>query len=106
MRWTRFSIYCLPLLHGALCLWVMNPHGLEPISDEPVYVSLAKSLATTGSYNSVFLPGDPAHAKYPFLFPWLLSQVWRIAPEYPTNVVALRLFNIALGMAFLAVLGA
>jgi hypothetical protein len=106
MRWTRLSIYYLPLLHGALCLWVMNPHGLEPISDEPVYVSLAKSLATTGTYNSVFLPGDPAHAKYPFLFPWLLSQVWRIAPEYPSNVVALRLLNIAVGMAFLAVLGA
>ena len=106
MRWIRLSIYYLPLLHGALCLWMMNPRGLEPVSDEPVYVSLAKSLATTGSYNSIFLPGNPAHGKYPFLYPWLLSRVWRITPEFPANVTALRLFNIAIGMAFLGVLGA
>jgi 4-amino-4-deoxy-L-arabinose transferase-like glycosyltransferase len=77
---------------------------LEPISDEGAYVTLAKALATTGDYRMISLPGEPYHTKYPVLFPWLLSKIWQLYPNFPANVSQLRSLNIVFGVGFLIVL--
>ena len=92
------------LLHAIVCFFLLNPSGLEPISDEAVYVTLAKSLATTGEYKLISLPGDPDHTKYPVLYPWLLSWIWRVSPDFPANVSLLRWVSIVFAAAFLGVL--
>src|SRR2546422_849292 len=76
-------VVALILLHVLVCSLLLNTSGLEPISDEAVYVTLAKSLATTGEYKLISLPGHPDHTKYPVLYPWLLSLVWRASPDFP-----------------------
>jgi len=92
------------LFHAGVSWILINPNGLEPISDEGAYVVLAKALATTGDYKMISLPGEPHHTKYPILFPWLLSRIWKVSPDFPANVSILRSLNIAFGVGFLIVL--
>ena len=41
--------------------------------DNAHYLMLAKSLALGKGYQDLYLPGEPAHTQYPFLFPLILS---------------------------------
>ena len=82
----------------------MNPNGLEPISDEGAYATLAQALTTTGQYKMISLPGEPYHTKYPILFPWMLSWIWRFSPSFPANISALRFLNIMFGAGFMMLL--
>jgi hypothetical protein len=98
-------ILIVVVLHG-LGFWRwMNPFGLQPISDEPLYVVLAKSLATSGEYRDRSLPGEPYHTKYPILYPLILSWVWRQVPRFPENIFYLRLLSGLFATSFLVVLG-
>ena len=46
--------------------------------------------------------GEPLQTKYPVAFPWLLSLVWRLDPQFPANLgVALWIVRLS-GAAFLA----
>ena len=56
-----------------------------------MYLVTAKALATGQGYRIVSLPGQPAQTKYPFLFPWLLSLVWRAFSAFPQNLPWLRI---------------
>jgi hypothetical protein len=98
-----FPLLCgLVIFIHAIASWsLINPHGLEPISDEGAYVTLAKALATTGQYKMICLPGEPYHTKYPILFPWMLSWIWRLSESFPANVRVLRLVNIIFGAGFI-----
>src|SRR5438309_6870018 len=103
---SKYSIFItgLILFHASVCFFLLNASGLEPISDEAVYVTLAKSLATTGEYKLISLPGHPDHTKYPVLYPWLLSLIWRASPDFPANVEWLRWVSIVFAVGFLWVL--
>jgi hypothetical protein len=59
--------------------------------DDGVYLVTAKALATGQGYRIASLPGQPAQTKYPFLFPWLLSFVWRTHATFPENLPWLRM---------------
>jgi len=91
------------LLHGALCLLVWNAGDINYISDEGSYLVLGKSLAQDG-YRFISWPEEPRHGKYPPVFPFLLSVVWRILPNFPANVPWFRGINILLGAVSLWVL--
>src|SRR5262245_45870173 len=82
------SVFLLTALvaHLVISFLLSNPFGLELFSDAGDYVTLAESLATTGKYKLISLPGEPYHTKYPILFPWILSLVWRVAPSFPSNI--------------------
>jgi len=54
--------------------------------DDALYFSSAKALAEGRGYILPSLPGAPAATKYPILYPWLLSWVWRANPNFPANL--------------------
>ena len=58
--------------------------------DDGVYVVTAKALAEGQGYRIISIPGAPPQTKYPILFPWLLSLVWRAFPAFPANLPMLR----------------
>ena len=58
--------------------------------DDGIYVVTARALAEGRGYRILSLPDAPPQTKYPILFPWLLSLVWRVAPPFPENLPWLR----------------
>src|ERR1041385_1590634 len=65
------------------CLLVTSIHptnlfGL--MEDDTIYFSSAREIAQGHGYVLPNLPGQPAATKYPILYPWLLSWVWRLNP--------------------------
>lgn len=65
--------------------------------DDGIYLVTAQALAEGRGYRIVSIPWEPVQTKYPILFPWLLSLVWRVNPSFPDNLPWLRL--IPLGFA-------
>jgi hypothetical protein len=64
--------------------------------DDGVYLTTAKALADGQGYRHLELPGDPYQTKYPILYPLVLSGVWRLWPDFPANIPAFQVLNIAL----------
>lgn len=54
--------------------------------DDTIYFSAARSLAEGRGYRLPSVPGTPPETKYPVLYPWLLSWIWRWRPFFPANV--------------------
>jgi hypothetical protein len=60
--------------------------------DDSIYFSTAKSLADGQGYTLASFPGRPPETKYPIVYPWLLSFVWKVNPTFPDNLkLAIRL---------------
>src|SRR5207245_75707 len=59
-------------------------------SDDAWYVLLARALATGEGYTLTNLPTPGVAPVYPPGFPLLLSLVFRMAPDFPGNVVLLK----------------
>jgi hypothetical protein len=70
--------------------------------DDSVYFSSAKALAQGRGYIIPSLPGSPPQTKYPVLYPWLLSWVWRWKPSFPSNIVPAVWITAFFGCWFLA----
>jgi hypothetical protein len=79
----------LALLLG---LFLFYWHGARPVDhfgkfhDDTFYLSSAKSIAEGQGYRLASVPGAPPATKYPILYPWLLSWVWRWGPGFPENL--------------------
>ena len=80
------------LLVGALApsaylawTWRAMPH-LGIYNDDAIYLATAKSLAAGDGYRIGSFPGTPWQTKYPPLFPAALSLVWKINPNFPSNL--------------------
>jgi hypothetical protein len=80
---------CLALLLG---VYVWDVASLHPTNlfgayhDDGIYFSSAKALAQGQGDIMPSFPGAPAQTKYPVLYPWLLSLIWRAFPAFPQNV--------------------
>ncbi len=70
--------------------------------DDGIYAVTSKSLAATGEYRILSLPGEPFQRKYPIVFPAMLAGVWRTAGDFPANIVWLKAVSLLGGAAFLA----
>ncbi len=90
------------ILAAILAAFVGYARSLHPENnfgryhDDTVYFSAARALAAGQGYTLPSLPAPGAVAapqsKYPSLYPWLLSWVWRWKPLFPQNVrLALQL---------------
>jgi len=92
------------LLLGATAFWGVQRQALGLFHDDGIYTVVAKSLSQGDGYRIISLPGAPAQTKYPFLYSYLLSWFWTLEPNFPQNIVALKLLNIAVlvGIFFLA----
>ena len=84
-------------LSGVLALNPTSLFGL--LQDDTLYFSSAKALAEGRGYVLPSLPGCPAATKYPVLYPWLLSWIWRLDANFPGNlfwgVTLTYLFSVA-----------
>lgn len=78
-------------LASILILFLFHLARLRPVDhfgryhDDTLYFSSAKALAEGRGYIVPSLPGTPPN-KYPVLYPWLLSWIWRASPSFPANV--------------------
>ncbi|MCS6953297.1 MAG: hypothetical protein RMK57_07420 [Bryobacterales bacterium] len=54
--------------------------------DDGLYWVTAKSLAEGSGYRLPSFPGEPYQTKYPPLYPFLLSWVWKANPRFPDNL--------------------
>jgi hypothetical protein len=66
--------------------------------DDAVYAVTAKALAEGHGYKIISLPIEISQTKYPVLFPFLLSLVWRVFPKFPENVPWLKLVPFVAGL--------
>lgn len=89
---TRNANVARILLSLSLLLFLAYLAHLRPtrwfglMSDDAEYFSSAKALAQGQGYIFPVLPGNPPETKYPVLYPWLLSVVWKLGPAFPSNV--------------------
>jgi hypothetical protein len=88
------------LLPWLACLVVFAVGALaidgQPVGvlrDDSMYVQLAKSLATGHGYRWLNLPGTPAATHFPPGYPAVLAFLWRVAPDFPANVLLFKLAN-------------
>ena len=87
-----------------VALVTVTPWPVGAFQDDAIYTVLAKALATGEGYRMINLPGDPHATHYPPGYPFFLSLLWRLAPEFPGNIVVFKFAN-ALWLS-LAALGA
>ncbi len=97
-RWMRLAL-TLSLL---AIIAALTMRGRVPVAgagvyyDDGVYAALGHSLATGNGYVYENLPGRPPGVKYPPLYPALLAVVWKLFPDYPANLGALKAINVLL----------
>jgi len=70
--------------------------------DDGIYAVTGRSLAVSGEYRITSLPGEPFQRKYPIVFPAMLAAVWRIAGDFPANIVWLKAVSLLAGAVFLS----
>jgi len=94
---------------GLICvliLYVLAVYRLHPANffgltqDDTLYFSSAKAIAAGNGYILPSLPGTPPATKYPILYPWILSWVWRGNPAFPANLGAALGLTLAFGIAY------
>jgi hypothetical protein len=92
------SLWRLAILICILLAYVYQVERVRPalffgqFQDDSIYFSTAKALAHGQGYTLISFPGSPPQTKYPIVFPWLLSFIWKINPNFPDNLkLAIRL---------------
>ena len=96
-RWFALCAGLLLAVFVAVSASRYSPAAFGGLHDDSLYFSAAKSLAEGDGYRIASLPGEPPQTKYPILYPWLLSWVWRIDPQFPQNLQAAFWLNLAFG---------
>lgn len=96
---SRFNLVAGCLVAAAMLavgLFALNPYPVGVLHDDAVYVILAKALATGHGYRYLNLPGEPLATHFPPGYPLLLAALWRLAPDFPGNVVVFKCANAVL----------
>jgi hypothetical protein len=104
-NFVALAILAAALLPSAYLAWTLRsmPH-LGFYHDDSIYWVSARSLAVGDGYRIQSLPGDPYQTKYPPLYPTLLAAIWKLDPQFPTNLPLATLFAWLLLPPFLAAL--
>ncbi len=79
-----------------------SPDNFGAFHDDSIYLSSARALAEGRGAVLPSVPGDPAQTKYPPLYPWMLSLIWRVWPVFPDNLIAGFWASALAGCVFLA----
>lgn len=86
------ALFCVFLAYLIWVYWItIQASAVGLYHDDGIYVVTAKALAEGKGYRIISLPDPIAQTKYPFLFPLLLAGVWKIFPQFPENVLFLKL---------------
>jgi hypothetical protein len=95
-------------LAGVLIVFLISVLELHPANffaltqDDTIYLSSAQALAQGKGYVLPDLPWTPPATKYPILYPWILSWVWRWSPSFPSNLTLAIAISVMFGMAFVS----
>ena len=82
-----FAVIVLTLVPSAWLAWrFRSMPQMGAYHDDAVYLESAKSLAEGHGYRLFSLPDTPYQTKYPPVFPFLMSLVWRLDPQFPENL--------------------
>jgi hypothetical protein len=98
LPWVGLCFVLILFLVSILRLHPTNFFGLT--QDDTIYFSSAQALAAGRGYILPSIPGAPPATKYPILYPWILSWVWRWNPSFPSNVADAVGFTVACGIAY------
>lgn len=94
-RARRVAIGAVLLFLGAAYVLALRTPSVGTFHDDGIYLVTAKALAEGSGYRITSLPEPIPQTKYPPVFPAMLSIVWRIAPEFPQNLLLLKLVPFA-----------
>ncbi len=93
---------CAILILYVIAVFQFNPADLfGKTQDDSIYFASAKALANHQGYVLPSVPGQPVATKYPVLFPWILSWVWRWNPSFPANLTGAIAIIVAFGVLFI-----
>ncbi len=90
------------ILIAGFCQMVIGVCGVY--HDDGIYVITAKAIAAGHGYRLIDLPNTPAQTKYPFLYPLVLSVIWKLWPVFPENLLAMQGLSLLTGGAAVAVM--
>jgi hypothetical protein len=96
LSWLALLAICVVYVGG---VWALHPTYYFGVThDDMQYFASAKAMAEHKGYISPSLPGSPPATKYPILYPWLLSWVWRWNPSFPANLNGAVWLNVFFGL--------
>jgi hypothetical protein len=88
------------LLLCATIYWLrLNDVFGHPYVDDAYYVVLAKSLATGQGYALINSLSPNLQPMYPPGYAFLLSLLWRITPDFPSNILWLKALSVVAVLA-------
>ena len=106
LPWTCLAL--LLVLFLCYLAWLRPENSFGMYHDDTVYFSSAQALAQGRGYVLPSIPGPegtggapPRQTKYPVLYPWLLSWIWRWWSSFPANVTAAVWLTAAFSCCFL-----
>ena len=90
------------------CVIVLGAGRMAPgvsgvYHDDGIYVATGKAIAEGKGYHLINLPGEPPQTKYPFLYPAVLSVLWKMWPAFPDNLALLQGFSLLCGAIGIAI---
>ena len=100
----RTSLILMILVGAGIVYYAaLSTENFGRAHDDSIYVTTAKALATGQGYRIISLPFEPAQTKYPPFYPFLLSLIWKLYPQFPQNLIPMMLLTVAATLGFLAV---
>jgi hypothetical protein len=99
LPWAALGCILVGYVVSVVRLHPTNFFGLT--GDDSVYFSSAKALAEGRGYVLPSVPGSPPATKFPILYAWILSWVWRWNPSFPSNLGDAVALSIVFGLCFL-----
>ncbi|HEY4086773.1 MAG TPA: hypothetical protein VGM43_12585 [Bryobacteraceae bacterium] len=100
-HWWAIALLAISLLVLVPIYWiVLHAPAVGMFHDDGVYLVTAKALATGHGYRIISLPDEIPQTKYPILFPFVLSLVWRLAPNFPANTLLLKFVPLSFALVW------
>jgi hypothetical protein len=86
-RWPWVVLATILIVFVVAIILIRPAANFGGLQDDAMYFASAKAIAAGQGYLLPSFPGGLTTLKYPELYPWLLSWIWRWNPSFPANVV-------------------
>jgi hypothetical protein len=93
---------CLLVAALGTFYWLARSPFLSGQSDDVVYITSAKTLASGQGYVWPQYPDEPTNTLFPPGYPAFLAALWGFNPAFPANLTALHFVSLLLAAALLA----
>jgi hypothetical protein len=101
-KWLKAAIVAIVIGATAFLYYsAFQPERFGFYRDDSLYVVMARALATGQGYRIISIPNEPIQTKSPPVYPFLLSLIWKLKPQFPQNLTAMMLLTISIAIAFL-----